>query len=204
MLPFEFRMRQFFVFIISSVCFLGCADTEHQETAEAPSQPQSFTYGRTLENVVDLSPDTAEQVAQWEVLKDLIHDVKRTEDLPYMKLREHVETIRQFTDSAANSVPDAFRTNAITSRMLVLKTRAALLYQSSHQSYIDTLQINKDIREMRKAVNDLVVQMNEKTEKDKIDMQRQHSERTERNKNTTFRDSIMQLERNDQNRNNPK
>lgn len=83
---------------------------------------------------------------------------------------------------------------------MVLKTRADLLFQSAHNEAVDTVNIQKDVREMNQAVSNLIIHVNEKLQKDKIDFQRKESEDAELKKQQKFKDSIMALELADQNR----
>ncbi|HBC05151.1 MAG TPA: hypothetical protein DC015_13390, partial [Aequorivita sp.] len=89
---------------------------------------------------------------------------------------------------------DTLNTKPIHSRLMVLKTRSALLFQASHQATIDSLKVQQSLEEMNGAVKNLIVQLNEKFQKDKIDFTRKEDEENELKKQQRYKDSIINLE----------
>jgi hypothetical protein len=77
---------------------------------------------------------------------------------------------------------------------VVIKTRSQLLFQASHQDAIDSLRVQNTVEEMNVAVNNLIIHMNEKFQKDNIDFQRKEDEGTELKKQQRYKDSILKLE----------
>lgn len=147
-------------------------------------------------------PSAENEIAYWGVLEDVLSEVRRLNGSNYHSLQSLSENIKQHSDSLTKSIPEALNTQAINSRLMVLKTRADLLFQSAHNEALDTLSIQEAVREMNLAVSNLINRINEKVQKDKIDFQRKENEEAELKKQQRYRDSIMELELADQKRNN--
>src|SRR5690606_10448000 len=94
-------------------------------------------------------------------------------------------------------VPEEINTNPIRSRLLVLKTRAELLNQVSHRGTVDSTDLQNSVKEMNTAVTNLIIHLNEKFQKDRIDLQRKENEQRELKGQKQFQDSIFELERQD-------
>ena len=112
----------------------------------------------------------------------------------YQDLRNRSERLKEYADSLFSNVPDTLNTKPIHSRLMVLKTRSALLFQASHQATIDSLKMQQSLMEMNGAVKNLIVQLNEKFQKDKIDFTRKEDEENELKKQQRYKDSITNLE----------
>jgi hypothetical protein len=112
----------------------------------------------------------------------------------YQDLRNRSELLKQYSDSLLKNIPDTLNTKPINSRLLVLKTRSSLLFQTVHQASIDSLKVQNSMEELNLAVKNLIVQLNEKFQKDNIDFQRKEDEENELKKQQRYKDSIMNLE----------
>lgn len=69
-----------------------------------------------------------------------------------------------------------------------------MLFQTVHQASIDSLKVQNSMEELNLAVKNLIVQLNEKFQKDNIDFQRKEDEENELKKQQRYKDSIMNLE----------
>ena len=77
---------------------------------------------------------------------------------------------------------------------MVAKTRALLLQQEVHKARIDSSQLQIQIDEMNMATKNLIIQINEKFQKDDIDFQRKDDENKEIEKQKKFLDSVYKSE----------
>lgn len=176
---------------------MGCKDSGSETEDPEPKEVVTFVYGESNYNPPPISDGTEEEIKQWGIFKDLLKEIEDIHGSDYMKLRTHAENIREYTDSVSNSIPESLNTNPVNSRLLVLKTRAELLYESSHLAAIDTFKIQNSIRELTKATSNLIMQFNEKLQKERIQGQRKEDEQKELEKQAKFRDSVLQVERQD-------
>lgn len=192
-------MKFYILFFTILFLNLGCKDDSTDTEEQEPKEVVGFIYGEKGFDLPQLSPLASEETVQWGVLNDLLDEIKKIYGSDYMSVRIRAENVKEYTDSVVNSIPDGLRTQAINSRILVLKTRAGLLYESSHLGSIDTSQIQKSIRELNRATANLLMQFNEKAQKDRINHERSVDEEKERKKTSKTRDSIFELERQDMN-----
>ena len=196
---FQFFMK-YKLFLIS-VAFLvfSCGDSSEEKDQE-PLDNSSIVFGEAGHNFIQLSEQSKQQAVQWGVLEDFLSVAKNLNGSNFQDLRNRSERLQQFSDSLVKSVPNVFDTRPINSRLIVLKTRADLLYQTSHQDFIDSTGIQNTISEMNSAVDNFIIHLNEKFQKDKIDSQRKENEDMELKKQQRFKDSVMNLELRDLNR----
>ncbi|WP_313114783.1 hypothetical protein [Aequorivita sediminis] len=186
---------KFIIPILIAISFLfSCGNNSEVQKAELPNTNMSIIFGDTTYTYPQLIEPAKEQAVKWGVLEDLIQEAKSTNGSNYRDLREHAVRLREISDSLFKKIPDTLNTNPINSRLLVLKTRSELLYQTSHQDNIDSLNIQESVKELNIAVENLITHLNEKFLKDKIDYQRKEDEENELKKQERFRDSIFELE----------
>jgi hypothetical protein len=72
-------------------------------------------------------------------------------------------------DSLTKNIPDTLYTQPIYARVIIAKTRAAMVKQVANKARLDTLAMQKAIMEMNLATANLIIQINEKFEKDTQD-----------------------------------
>ena len=75
-------------------------------------------------------------------------------------------------DSLMKKIPDTLNTKSIYSRVVVVKTRSLLLSQVLEKPRVDSIQLQNYIDEMNISGKNLIIQINEKFEKDAIDLQK--------------------------------
>ena len=134
------------------------------------------------------------QTVHWGVLEDFLSEAKELNGSSLQSLKNRSERLTEYSDSLISKIPDTLDTSQIRSRLIVLKTRAEMLYQNTHQSILDSENLQESVMEMNSAVSNLINQLNEKFLKDRIDFQRRENERMERRDQLRFNDSIMELE----------
>lgn len=196
---FQFFMKYKFFLISFAILVFSCGDSSEEKDQE-PLGNASIVFGEAGHNFPQLSEPAKQQAVHWGVLEDFLSVARNLNGSNFQDLRNRSERIQQFSDSLVKSVPKAFDTRPIHSRLVVLKTRADLLYQTSHQDFIDSIGLQNTISEMNSAVDNLIVHLNEKFQKEKIDSQRKENEEMELKKQQRFKDSIMKLELQDKNR----
>lgn len=175
----------------------GCDQSVSENEETVAKEVETFTYGEPGFRFSQFSDAAGEQIENWGVLHDLLEEIRKVEGSSYMNIRSRAENIRQYTDSVFNSTPEGLSVNPVISRMLILKTRAELLFQTSHLGTIDTAQIQQSIRSLNRATEHLILQLNEKALKDRIYMERRADEEKERLSQVQFRDSVTKSKKND-------
>lgn len=194
---FKFKMKQLIFLLLLFPVWIACQSSGSEPEESKPKEVVSFVYGENNFTIPAFSEAAEEEIKRWGIFRDFLEEVEAIYGSDYMKLRTHAENIRQYTDSVSNSIPNALKTKPVNSRLLVLKTRAGLLYESSHLSFIDTSNIQNSIRELNKATSNLIMEFNEKLQRDYIHNQRKEDEQKEMEKQSKFRDSVFQAERRD-------
>jgi hypothetical protein len=176
----------------------SCGNTSEENQNQNPINDPSIIFGNKTFDFPELSVPAKEQAVHWGVLEDLFSETKNINGSNYQDLRNRSERLREFSDSLFKNIPDTLNTKPINSRLIALKTRTELLYQAAHQDAMDSLNLQNSVDEMNIAVKNLIIHLNEKFQKDNIDFQRKEDEDNELKKQQSFRDSIMNLELQDQ------
>ncbi|QAA82471.1 hypothetical protein EI546_12400 [Aequorivita sp. H23M31] len=182
-----------FLLVLAGIVF-SCKNSSEENENTDPQYESAIVFGDTTYNFPELSIPAREQAIQWGVLEDLLSVTKKLNGSNFQSLKNRSEQLTEYSDSLFKKIPDTLNTNQIRSRLLVLKTRAELLNQVANRGTLDSADIQNSVIEMNSAVKNLIVHLNEKFQKDKIDSQRQDNERRELKAKERFRDSIMNLE----------
>lgn len=172
---------------------ISCGNSEEQQP-EAPNNDASILFGDKNFDFPQLSAPAKEQAIHWGILEDFVNEAKKANGSNYEDLRNRSELLKKYSDSLLKKIPDTLNTNPINSRLFVLKTRSALLFQTANQSTIDSSKLENSMEEMNVALKNLIVQLNQKFQKDNIDFQRKENEENELKKQQRYKDSIMELE----------
>ena len=171
----------------------SCGNSE-EKNVEVPNNDASILFGDKNFDFPQLSAPAKEQAIHWGVFEDFVAEAKNANGSNYQDLRNRSELLKQYSDSLLKKIPDTLNTRPITSRLFVLKTRSELLFQTASQSAIDSLKLQNSMEEMNVALKNLIVQINEKFQKDNIDFQRKDNEENELKQQKRYRDSILNLE----------
>lgn len=172
-------MKFFIVFIISFSVILGCGNSQNEEQSEKSFGDSSYIFGNPDYKVPTLSAAVQEEVSSWTILEDFLYDVKNINGSNFEGLQNHSKQLSDHSTSLFKDIPERLNNNQVNSRMMVLETRSKLLNQVAFQSNFDTLDIKNSIIELNVAVENFIIQLNEKLEKDKIDLQRSSNEEKE-------------------------
>ena len=102
-------------------------------------------------------------------------------------------------DSIIKKIPDTLNTPLIFSRLIVVKTRTQLLNLEVNKAHFDSVRLQDYFKEMNISVRNLFIQINEKFEKDAIDLQRIDTEKKELVLQKEFLEAVYKAELEDQN-----
>lgn len=188
-----FSMRLIIPLLSILLIVISCGNSEEQQP-EAPNNDASILFGDKNFDFPQLSAPAKEQAIHWGILEDFVNEAKKANGSNYEDLRNRSELLKKYSDSLLKKIPDTLNTNPINSRLFVLKTRSALLFQTANQSTIDSSKLENSMEEMNVALKNLIVQLNQKFQKDNIDFQRKENEENELKKQQRYKDSIMELE----------
>lgn len=172
----------------------SCGNASEENKIQAPTNDASIIFGNKDFEFPQLSDPAKEQAVRWGVLEDFLSEAKNANGSNYQDLRNRTERLSEYADSLFKNIPDTLDTKPIHSRLMVLKTRSSLLFQASHQATIDSSKVQQSLGEMNMAVKNLIIQLNEKFQKDKIDFTRKEDEENELKKQQRYKDSILKLE----------
>lgn len=185
------------LFFMAISCGNPSEDIEVQEEIKV----DATLYGNKNFVFPLLSKDANEYITKWGAFEDFEGEAKQINGSTVEDLRDKTARLVSRIDSLTKKVPDTLQTQPIVSRVMVAKTRAALLFQEVRKSRIDSSTLQDQINEMNIATQNLIVQINEKFQKDAIDFQRKDDEKKEVEKQKRFLDSVFQSELNDQQEN---
>lgn len=180
--------------------FLNSCKNNTETVLEEPETDSSVIFGKPGISFPKLSAPVQEQVLHWGGLEDFFTEAKNVNGSNFESLRNTSESLEQYTDSLFSKIPVTLDTKAIHSRLKVIKTRTALLYQTAHLTRVDSAKIQNSIAELNMAITNFIVQLNGKYQKDRIDLNRKENEENELKKQKNSRDSIFELERKDKDR----
>ncbi len=178
---------------------ISCGNSSEENTVSAPKENSSLIFGRPDYKLPQLTAPVKEQAVQWGVLEDFFMEAQNINGKNFQGLRTASERLQEYSDSLVKKIPDTLNSKPINSRLLVLKTRAALLYQVAHRATLDSADLQTAVEEMNVAVEQFIVHLNEKYKKDAIDLERRQNEQSELKKQQSFRDSVMNEELRDKN-----
>ncbi len=186
--------------LLLSFTFISCGNSTEENTSPIlTKQTPKGLYGDTSFKFPDLSDEAKLKVSHWGAYEDFDTEVKSINGNSIEELQIRTSQLVFHIDSLTKKIPDTLNTRAIFSRMAVVKTRAKLLEQEVNKSRIDSISVQKCFDKMNTSVKNFIVQINEKFQKDAIDLQRVTNEKQELEKQQQFLDSVYQIELQDKN-----
>jgi hypothetical protein len=196
MLKKNMSVTKYFLFI-TGFFFLLMSCEEAAETtvvAEKSEQKEGVRYGYQDFIFPEFSERAREEVAQWSVFEDFEFEAKTVNGNTIEALRDKSERLMVHTDSLGKKLPAPLFTNPIYSRFNVVNSRVHLLHQEVRKASIDSIQLQQYIQELNIAVKNLIIQINEKFQKEDIDLERKEDEEKELQKQKRFLDSVYRAE----------
>ncbi len=200
-MPF-FRNKTILTTFLSSVLiFYSCGDLEVAVGDETQDDENvTIRYGMESFQLPKLIPIAEAEVANWSVFDDFHDEILNMSGSTLNGLKIKTERLLLYTDSLSKNPPNVLYTQPITSRLVVLKSRVNLLNQVLSKGKTDSTEIANQLEELTTAAANFLVQINEKLQKDKIDLERVEDEKKELEKQKRFMDSVYKAERADLNR----
>ena len=180
---------------------IACDDVVEAETGNADqTNTNVLSFGTSKVRFPELTSEAKAQVANWSVFDDFQTELNAINGNELGVLKSRTERLKLHADSLSKKIPNDLYTNPITSRLLVLRSRIYLLDQEINKPVIDSSDIGNALNELNSAATNFLVQINEKLQKDQIDLQRIDDEKKELEKQKRFLDSVYEAERRDKNR----
>tara|TARA_B110000459_G_scaffold93212_1_gene104229 strand:- start:899 stop:1489 length:591 start_codon:yes stop_codon:yes gene_type:complete len=165
-------MKREFLFF-SSICLLfvvSCIDSPRAATQNKIDQvADSKLFGQADAILPDFSESSENYISQWPVFDDLITEVLAINQASLTTIQQRSNLLVSRMDSLTKNIPDTLNTRPIYSRVIITKTRAAIVKQVANKGKLDTLEMQKAIMQMNLATANLIIQINEKFEKDTQD-----------------------------------
>lgn len=187
-----------FSLVIVLVLFVSCGDTQNKtELLQDQEVKPDETYGNPDFKFPKVSTSAEAFLNDWTVFDDFKTEAIAINGSNLSTLKSRSEYLVSRVDSLIKKIPDTLDTQSVYSRLLVAKTRAALLKQLANKVTIDNAEIDKGVYEMNLATTNLIVQINEKFQKDAIDSERTENEKKEMELRKKKMDSILDIEKQD-------
>jgi len=201
-------MKSFSAFLslslLVSIFLISCGNSSEDIKTQQPDEITSSLYGDTHFVFPELTAEAKLEVSHWGAYEDFDMEAKSINGNNIEALQIKTSQLVSHIDSLTKKIPDTLNTRAISSRVIVVKTRSQLLEQEVNKSRIDSLQLQNYFEELNISVKNLIIQINEKFQKDAIDLQRVDNEKQELEKQQRFIDSVYQIELQDRKNNNNK
>lgn len=191
-------MKHFWFLLLFPIVWASCGDTSTEDVAPQIAVQDTMRYGKQYESFPKLSQNARVEIENWSVYDDFYAEASTLNDLNLENLRTKTNRLLRHTDSLSKKIPDTLFTPAIYSRLIILQTRIRLLKQEVNRGIVNSEKVETQIAETNDAVKNLIVQLNEKFQKDGIDLQRIDNEKKELEKQKKFLDSVYQAELKDQ------
>ncbi|MEM7185086.1 MAG: hypothetical protein AAF466_00400 [Bacteroidota bacterium] len=191
-------MKLFSLLCISALLLVSCAGSGTDNNIPQILVQDTIRYGKVLHSFPRLTTNANEQIENWSVYYDFYNEVSTLYDIDLPELRAKTDRILAHTDSLSKKIPDTLNTSAIYSRLIIVDTRVKLLQQEANKGIVDIDKVEENITETNDAVENLIIQLNEKFQKDGIDLERIDNEKKELEKQKKFLDSVYQAELRDQ------
>lgn len=187
-----------FSLIILMVAAISCGDTSSEtDIPDANILGVNETFGDKNFKFPKVASSAESYLNDWTVFADFKTEAIAVNGTNLTTLKNRSEFLVNRLDSLIKKIPDTLNTQPIYSRLLVAKTRASLLKQLANKAKINQAEIDNGVNEMNLATKNLIIQINEKFEKDGIDSERTENEKKERELRKKKLDSILKVERAD-------
>lgn len=198
----KFVFSFYISFLILNFGMVSCGDSNEKSQSEIQTTNNNSTlFGNQKFVFPELSDKAKIYVTNWAVYDDFEKEVKTLNGNTIEVLLNKSELLVSHLDSLSKNIPDTLFNQAILSRVIVVKTRINLLHQELKKSKIDSIQLQNYMNEMNVSVSNLIIQINEKFQKDAIDLKRVEDEKKELENQKRFLDSVYKIELQDKKNN---
>ena len=168
-------MKYLFLF---SLLIFACAKSPEEKTQNLSAQKLNLsTYGDPKFIIPALPNNVRAEVIQWGAFEDFEEQARTINGNSLEILKEKSNLMVSHIDSILKKIPDTLNTPIIYSRLLVVKTRAYILNQEVKKIYMDSTKLENKLNDLNISIKNLFIQIDEKMEKDLIDLQKFNSEK---------------------------
>jgi len=186
-----------FLLLLLIIGFASCGDSPKVPQQELQVNVDTLVFGSTYD-FPSMDAAVSNILTDWAVFLEFRAEATELHDLKLEPLRNKLLILQAHADTMIVRLPDTLNTPAIESRLRIISTRINLLRQEAAKDRLYPKRVETEIDETNEAIKNLFVQINEKVQKDGIDRNRSENEKAELEKQQRFRDSIFELERQDQ------
>jgi len=195
-------MKYFSAVIV--LCFfvlISCNDSKEDKTIVQATDTQSVhkVYGDDSFTFPELLEETEVELEKWAVFQEFEQEALKVNNSYLAQLQIQSKLVIAHSDSLVKKIPNTFYTNPVVSRLKVVQTRIKLLESEVLFQKIDTLKIQSHVMEFNVAFANLLNELNETIQKNKIDALREESDSREIMLQKQQLDSIYQQELKDNN-----
>ncbi|MCR9182669.1 MAG: hypothetical protein NXH73_07060 [Flavobacteriaceae bacterium] len=184
-------MRSFITSLILILsAFLVSCNTSKEENGNQSNSEIDLNLPQLDSRFPLLSAQAQNQITSWQYFKEFENDLKRINQGNVRDYRAETERMVAVSDSLLKNIPEDLNTNSISSRMRVLNVRVKLLDETLHQPTVKTDVITENLKETNTAFSNLIIQINELFEKQRIDEMTRLKENMERAETNQTRDSL--------------
>lgn len=181
-------MRKLVILTVVLFFFYSCKNKKQVEEV-ADIQEKAVVPSTNLQTPI-LSPEARDAISSWQRFLEFENDLKHINQGGIRRFSRETERMAAAADSLQISIPKALNSNAISSRMRVVNTRIKLLNEALHQKGSDSLRVRNNLIETNMAYANLLLQINEKFEKQRIDSLAKTDENIETNQKQQENDAL--------------
>ena len=168
-------MKYLFLF---SLFIFACGKSPEEKIQNLSTQKLNLsTYGNPEFIIPTLPNNVRAEVIQWGAFEDFEEQARTINGNSLEILKEKSNLMVSHIDSILKKIPDTLNTPIIYSRLLVVKTRAYILNQEVKKIYMDSTKLENKLNDLNISIKNLFIQIDEKMEKDLIDLQKFNSEK---------------------------
>lgn len=168
-------MKYLFLF---SLLIFACGKSPEETTQNLSTQTLNLsTYGDPEFLIPTLPDNVRAEVIQWGAFEDFEEQANTINGNSLEILKEKSNLMVSHVDSIFKKIPDTLNTPIIYSRLLVVKTRTYLLNQEVKKIHLDSTKLENKLNELNISIKNLFIQIDEKMEKDLIDLQKFNNEK---------------------------
>ena len=190
---------KYLILILFSLIVFSCGNSPEESIQNPiPQKINSSIYGNAEFKFPTISANARAEVIHWGAFEDFEEQAKTINGNNLEALQDKASLMVSHIDSLIKKIPDTLNTPVIFSRVIVVKTRTQLLNQEVNKAHLDSVRLQEYFNEMNISVKNLIIQINEKFEKDAIDLQRVDNEKKELELQKQFLDSVYKAELEDQ------
>ena len=194
-------MKPYLILLLLPIFWVSCGDSSQKDQIPLSLIQDTVRYGIVKYPFPQLSKSAKEQIENWSVYDDFYAEASTLNEINLENLRTKTDKLLAHTDSLSKKIPDTLFTSAIFGRLIIIQTRVQLLKQVANREIVDSEKVETNIAETNNAVKNLIVQLNEKFQKDGIDLQRIDDEKKELEKQKKILDSVYNAGLKDQSNN---